>query len=483
MKFVCPSCNIHLQAEPDLAGKAVKCPGCGTKIQIPESAAGPPPPDVGSSPGSEEEAPSEDTPAESPAKELAGDHYDDLPELEMTGSAGPHPANVNVWLAGAAAVGLTFFWYLIMYMLPERASTEEPYTVGSYLRELFTKRSWPQFVTTFMMFWCLAVLVMKVMNLRKQRRAMLIQALPDDIADEINPQNLVLFHNHVANFPQPLRNTFIVNRIRKALEFFYVRQNNPEVAQMITSQSEVDANKVSGSYSLVKVFLWAIPIMGFIGTVLGISGAVGGFGGVLGGEAGDMSQIKEPLLLVLGQLGVAFDTTLLALVFSILLSFPASALQNSEEDLVTDVDEYCIDNLLKRLNDGGAAGNFSSDAGLLQAIGDAIASNQKDMLGKFSDVQKSMSENLSGQTENYKKVAEAVDKQLEAIGTRAESYEKRLDEDFFDTLDKIRSGSITAITDQVKPLSEGIHNLNKVLKELDGKQVVVKKKGWFFGRG
>jgi len=476
MKFACPSCDIQLQAEADLAGKAAKCPGCGTKIQIPESAAGPPPPDVAGGSGEDQES------SESPAEEMTNETFDDIPELVMSGSAGAHPAHVNVWIAGGSAVLLTFLWYLVMFMLPQRTDVSVDHTVGTYLRALFTERSWPQYVTTFMMFWCLALLVMKVINIRKQRRAMLIQALPDDIGDEINPQNLILFHNHVLNFPKPLRNTFIINRIRKALEFFYVRQNNPEVAQMITAQSDVDANKVAGSYSLVKVFLWAIPIMGFIGTVLGIGTAIGGFGGVLGGEAGDLDAIKEPLMEVLSSLGVAFDTTLLALVFSILLSFPAAALQNSEEDLVTDVDEYCIDNLLKRLNDGGAAGNFSSDAGLLQAVGDAIAKNQKDILGKFNEAQESMSTNLEAQTKNSEKVATAIDKQLEAIGKRAESYEQRLDDEFFDSLDKIRTGSISAITDQVAPLSEGIRNLNTVLKELDGKQVVVEKRGWFFGR-
>ena len=178
-------------------------------------------------------------------------------------------------------------------------------------------------------------------------------------------------------------------------------------------------------------------------------------------------------------MGVAFDTTLLALVFSIMLSFPASSLQGQEDDLVTDVDEYCIDYLLKRLNDGGANTNIGSDPGLLKAIGDAMASNQKDMMTRFETVQRGMSDSLGNQTKQYEKVATAVDKQLEAIGVRAEKYEKRLDEDFFSSLERIRKESVGAIEGQVKPLAEGIHNLNAVLKELNGKQVVIQKKGWF----
>ena len=353
-----------------------------------------------------------------------------------------------------------------MFLFPKKEGDAEGMAV--YLRELFCERGTTQYVTTLLAFWCMAILVLKWLNIRRQRRAMMIQALPTDISEEINPSNLKEFHDHILNFPKPLRNTYIVNRIRKALEFFYVRQNNPEVAQMISSQSEVDAAKANGSYGMVKVFLWAIPIMGFIGTVVGIGSAIGGFGAVFGaGEGGDMSQIKEPLLTVLGSMGVAFDTTLLALVLSIILSFPASSLQGQEDDLVTDVDEYCIDHLLKRLNDGGANSNAGSDPALLKAIGDAMASNQKDIMVRFETVQKGMAASLGDQTKQAEKVATAIEKQMAAIDERTEKYEKKLDR---------------SLDSQVASLAEGIRNLNAVLKELNGQQIVIQKKGWF-GRG
>ena len=64
----------------------------------------------------------------------------------------------------------------------------------------------------------------------------------------------------------------------------------------------------------------------------------------------------------------------------------------------------------------------------------------------------------------YEKVAEAVEKQVAAIDVRTEKYEKKLDK---------------SIDGNLGSLSEGIGNLNAVLKELNGKQVVVQKKGWF----
>ncbi|NLT69793.1 MAG: MotA/TolQ/ExbB proton channel family protein [Verrucomicrobiaceae bacterium] len=450
MNFACPTCHITLQAEADLAGKTVKCPGCSTRIQIPESF-GPPAPDAAHEGGSGEETTDE--------------HFEQLPELDIsTGHTGPHPSVVSVWIAGACGIGATLFWYLIMFMLPKTEPGVTPGWAG-YFRQLFCERGATQYVTTLLTFWCMALLVMKWLKLRQQRRAMLIQALPTDISDEINTSNLKEFHDHVVNFPKPLRNTYIVNRIRKALEFFYVRQNNPEVAQMITSLSEVDAAKANGSYGMVKVFLWAIPIMGFIGTVVGIGAAIAGFGAVFGaGESGDMSQIKEPLLTVLGSMGVAFDTTLLALVFSIMLSFPASSLQGEEDDLVSDVDEYCVDHLLKRLNDGGSSVSAGSDPALLKAFGESMASHQREIMNRFESTQKGMAENLGNQTKQYENVAAAIEKQMQGIDERTEKYERKLDR---------------SLDNQVASLAEGIRNLNAVLSELNGKQVVIQKKGWF----
>jgi hypothetical protein len=52
---------------------------------------------------------------------------------------------------------------------------------------------------------------------------------------------------------------------------------------------------------------------------------------------------------------VAFDTTLLALVMSILIMFPASAVQRIEETFLSEVDDYCAEHLVPRLRDESTA--------------------------------------------------------------------------------------------------------------------------------
>ena len=96
---------------------------------------------------------------------------------------------------------------------------------------------------------------------------------------------------------------------------------------MLKSQSEIDATMVDSSHALIKVFIWAIPILGFIGTVLGISDAVSSFGSSEGGGMQDLDEIREQLGKVTGGLSTAFDTTLVSLIFSLCVMFPTSIMQ------------------------------------------------------------------------------------------------------------------------------------------------------------
>lgn len=493
-----------MQAEPDAAGKMVKCPGCGAKIKIPGDASltspvvtkanlaapeAPPKPSLPKPSGVDIPKPSAPAAAADPKPQ------DEAPPEaghEHT-AAGPRPieffygtklgnlASVNFWISLGIGAGLTVVWFGLMKLIHASFPADpnvEGSKAGTYLSILFLERSWVQVATTALSFWTLGILILKSAHIQRQKRSLLIEILPQDISPEINIHSIADFYDHVVGLPQRLHHSFMFHRIRKGLEFFYIRESNTEVASMMSSQSDIDANSISGSYALTKVFLWAIPIFGFVGTVLGIGAAIGNFAEALAGSDPDalMNGLKD----VLAGLGTAFDTTFLALVFSILLMIPASALQAAEEEVLNQVDEYCNDNLIKRLNDGGSGAQFT-DAAALKALGEAIAASNKDVVGKFGEIHGNMKEVYDQQTSHYQKVAEAVDKQLGSIDARAKNYETRLDEDFFKNLDRIRTESVDTISSGIKPLTEGIIELNKLLKDLDGKQVVVKKKRWLFG--
>jgi biopolymer transport protein ExbB/TolQ len=198
--------------------------------------------------------------------------------------------------------------------------------------------------------WAFAILFLKRKKLKAQENVMQFKLLPEDISVDIREDNLGQFYAHIKRLGLDPSQSFLLTRIFRGLEHFSVRKNHAETADMLKSQSEIDATMVDSSYVLIKVFIWAIPILGFIGTVLGISNAVASFGGEMGAAA-DIEIIKEQLGQVTGGLSEAFDTTLVSLIFSICVMFPMSVMQKNEEDLLNKVDEYCNEYFLKRLRE------------------------------------------------------------------------------------------------------------------------------------
>ena len=99
---------------------------------------------------------------------------------------------------------------------------------------------------------------------------------------------------------------------------------------------------MKGSFSLSRFMVWAIPIMGFIGTVWGISNGIAYFSDAMTStnSVTDVSaMLKESLPLVTSSLATAFDTTLLALLLSIPLMMFMLSLEKNEEAYLIELDE------------------------------------------------------------------------------------------------------------------------------------------------
>ena len=417
-------------------GRVIPCPACNERIQMP---------DAGEISRTYAAASSQGTGRRSVNSQTNSDF-----------------ANVHPWLSLGIGMGFAVLFYLAMLLIK-----------GSYLSDLFLARGWIPYVVVVFFGWSIGILTLKYVRLRTQRVALLVEVLPMQISHEINNSNINQFIEHIARIPEKLSRTYMVTRMRRGLEHFAIRRSNPDVARMMQSQSDIDVSAIGGSYSLVKSFLWAIPILGFIGTVIGISTAISGFSGQTE-AAQDMAVLMDSINNVTGGLGVAFDTTLVALVISIMLAFPVSAMQKAEEDLLNSIDEYCNENLLKRLDDaGGMAEVASNTEGILLALKSAVASGQEEILEGFREAGERMAELQGEQHKLLQKTSESVDSKMAALVNKTGNEAARA----FDE-------TAHAVRENLGKLGEGIAELNKVLKQLDGKQVVIeKKKSKWFGRG
>ncbi len=111
--------------------------------------------------------------------------------------------------------------------------------------------------------------------------------------------------------------------------------------ELLRHQADLEADTAAGHYRTVKLFVWAMPILGFIGTVLGISLAVGGFSEFLTTnlDIDDVGRVTNELGSVASGLSFAFDTTLLGLLAGLLANVASSHVQKRDERFLTRLEE------------------------------------------------------------------------------------------------------------------------------------------------
>ena len=121
-----------------------------------------------------------------------------------------------------------------------------------------------------------------------------------------------------------------------------------DVDEILRSQADNDEATAETSYSLIAGFVWAIPVLGFIGTVIGLSQAIGRFDVGLE-QVSDIDGIKSGLTGVTGGLSIAFVTTLQALVAALVIQLLLTFLKKSEQEFLDECSRYCTNQIVNRL--------------------------------------------------------------------------------------------------------------------------------------
>jgi hypothetical protein len=201
---------------------------------------------------------------------------------------------------------------------------------GSVFCDMFTKRGPTPYAIVLLSAWSVAILFVKWSKLRLQRKALDHHVMPDDPTYVLSAATVEPVLARVYATVDDPRHFLLYNRIVVALANLR------------------NLGRVETSYALVQAFVWAIPVLGFIGTVLGLSEAIGQFSGVLGGAA-DVEQISGALKGVTAGLATAFETTLEALVAALVIQLGITVLRKAEEEFLDDAMDYGLRYVVGRL--------------------------------------------------------------------------------------------------------------------------------------
>lgn len=213
---------------------------------------------------------------------------------------------------------------------------------------MFTERGAVQYVTMLFSFWCLVTLLVKAMKVRLQRRAMEVRLLPSDPTFPLTGDTAPQVIQRLQDACDDPRRFLLFNRVDLALANLRNRGGSADFERVLEAQAANDEDLMESSFSLVRGLIWAIPVLGFIGTVQGLSQAIAGFGSVLA-QTADVQAIKPALQGVAGGLATAFETTFVALVAALVLQLILTFVKQSEERLLDDCKDYCQRQLVLRL--------------------------------------------------------------------------------------------------------------------------------------
>jgi hypothetical protein len=188
--------------------------------------------------------------------------------------------------------------------------------------------------------WAAFILLGRYLEVRRQRRALHLDLLPPDVC--ILPEDARLLQRRVEQHVGTGGPYILANMIKLALGKYAMSRSGRDVAETVRTQADVDLGRLVSSMALVHYLAWAIPAIGFLGTVRGLAGSL-----TLGGQTKMAfgQFIKEAT----SHLNVAFDCTLVALALSLLVMFLLHAVQREEESVVIDCQQYALEHLVNRL--------------------------------------------------------------------------------------------------------------------------------------
>jgi len=136
------------------------------------------------------------------------------------------------------------------------------------------------------------------------------------------------------------RKYLITDLIKKACTKYRASHSTSEALEIVSSQSKLNIAKSEAEQSLVRYSAWAIPSVGFIGTVIGIAQSL---------SYADEATNPEGIKLMTYSLNIAFDTTLISLLLSVILMLYYHIVQEKQEKLHIGIEEYVIENLINRI--------------------------------------------------------------------------------------------------------------------------------------
>ena len=199
-----------------------------------------------------------------------------------------------------------------------------------------------QQVCMSLLIWAFLLIMEKYVLLTGERRCLGVSFLDLGKGERIIPNNALSYYRNIRDDVEGgngLRGKMLPQFLMNGLHRFHATHSISAVSESIQQDSDLASDQMDTDLSLIRYIGWAIPSIGFIGTVRGIGEAL----------AQAEQAIEGDISGVTSSLGLAFNSTLVALLFSIVLTFFLYMLQSSQENLILKTGRYCQEKLINAM--------------------------------------------------------------------------------------------------------------------------------------
>jgi biopolymer transport protein ExbB/TolQ len=226
---------------------------------------------------------------------------------------------------------------LILEQQAELLSQDENYAPQRSVYVLV--RDYEQESCFVLMLWAVAIMAYKSMAVVRQRALLHKGLITVGEGTSILPEDVHEYSRTIQALPDAVQDYLLPRALLTAMHRFGSTRNIQDVSIAVRTLCESESERLDSELSMVRYIAWAIPSIGFIGTVRGIGQALGQAHKAI---QGDIAVVTE-------NLGVAFNSTFIALLLSIVLMFLLHQLQMAQERLVLDTQSYSDQYLIRHL--------------------------------------------------------------------------------------------------------------------------------------
>lgn len=198
-------------------------------------------------------------------------------------------------------------------------------------------KDYEQEICFILMIWGCFLIFDSYRTILKNKYLFTVNLVEEENNENFNPERII---DKLDNeLPRECRSSPLIQTLRMALWRYAGTRNVQNLSDAVESNMEALAIQQDSENSMIRYLIWAIPSIGFIGTVRGIGQALSMADKALAGDIAGMTD----------SLGVAFNSTLVALLLSVFLMFLFHELQRLQDSEILDTQAYCDKYLLGKI--------------------------------------------------------------------------------------------------------------------------------------